>query len=257
MVRQSADELVVIARHEPLFRWLSAGPRGRDDLARDLGVSGSTVDRRLRDFESRGYVERVAGGYRLTLQGRLALAVYRQFVELQEAIGAAVPLTAALPADCELAPDALVGAEVIVADPPAPDRPVERHLDRIRGADRVRALGTAIAPRYVQAYHEWVMAGELEVQAAIARPVLRELLANYRGQVEVGFDTDRVTLRALDDPPPFSLFLLDGDERRLGVMVYAGDAVRGYVDNDRQEAVEWGERLFERYWEGADPLAPP
>lgn len=257
MVRQSADELVVIARHEPLFRSLSDGPRERWDLARDLDVSESTIDRRLRDFESRGYVEQVAGGYRLTLQGRLALATYRRFVELQEAIGAAVPLTAALPADCELAPDALVGAEVIVADRPASDRPVERHLERVRGADRVRMLGAAIAPRYVEAYHEQVIAEGLEVEAGIARPVLGELLANYRDRFEVGFDAGGVTLRALDDPPAFSLFLLDGEQCRLGVMVYAGEAVRGYVDNDRRAAVEWGERLFERYWERADPLGPP
>lgn len=253
MARQP-DDLAVFARRRSLLASLADGPREKCDLVRELDVSRSTIDRSLRDLESRGYAECVDGGYQLTLRGRLAFAEYRQFADRLETFDRAAPLTTPLPADCPLGTEALVGGEVVLSEPPVPYRPIEHHLQRVREADRVRLLGTVIADQYVRTYYEQVIEGELEVQAAISPSVLWETFATYEDRMVTGLDTGRVTLRELPEPPPFSLFVLDGDERRVGVMVYGDEGVRGYVDNDRPAAVDWGERTFERYWERAEPL---
>ncbi|MFB6118536.1 helix-turn-helix transcriptional regulator [Halosegnis sp.] len=251
------DLLSTLARREQLLTQLREAPRAKSDLVADLDVSRSTVDRAVRKLEEAGLLERRDGVVALTLAGRLVFDEYRQFRERTDGVLAAREALAALPADTDVDPAALAGAEVTLADRTAPYRPAERQSALIERATRADLLGTAVAPRFVEAYRAAILDGT-EVRAAVTPVVAESLVVDHAEALSEMLSTGRLALRVLDTTPPFSLtrFELEGDDERLALMIRSADGPRAHVQNDTDAAVSYAADYFERHWARADPLSP-
>lgn len=248
----------LLVRRAELLRLVSGSGVRKPELVERLDVSRSTVDRSVRELESVGLVLRDGSRCRLTVRGRLALDAYDRFVDRLAGIDRAGEVLDALPADCALDPAMLEGAEVVVAERAAPDRPLERYVALLERASRVRLVGTAVSPRYMEVYDRRVREEGLAVAAALPTRVVEQLATRYADEFAAMLATGRVELRELGEPPPYSLAVFDLRETtRVGLLVTVPDGVRGLLTNERREAVRWGVDTFERYWRAGEPVPTP
>lgn len=250
--RSPVSELVELGcRRQRLLDRLADGPAGKADLEASAGVSRSTVDRGLEELTSAALIERAAGGYRLTLYGRV---VYEQLVELGRgllAVDRTADLLAPLPGDAPLA--AAVVREGTVRRGSSVS---ERSGTLLGGVDRVR-LALAGSPPGLDPYAEEVSSGT-RLEAVLPEAATRRLAAGGEEPPVASAPSVDVSLRETRDPLPYTLALAGGGD---GVSV----AICGHVDGVRAwllatgdgDAVDWGIETFERQWGGATPLPPP
>lgn len=256
---RGAEELVqLVARRAQLLSALEGGPRLKNDVVAALDVSRSTVDRSVRELEAEGLVERRSDGIELTLPGRLVFDEFRDLTEHCDGIAAAESVLRVLDADVDVDPALLADPTVVTAERTTPYRPSRRFLEGLITADEAKVLSTAISPQYVETVRRLVVDEGLEYHLGATPPIVERLVTDYREALEASLATGRLTLRELDDDPPFSLAVIDGrDGPSIGVLVHDDEGVRGYVGNDAPEAVEWGEAVVRRYWADATPISPP
>lgn len=253
-----ADLLPMLARREQLLAVLQDEARTKSDLSSVLDISRSTVDRSVRELETQGVIERRDGGFGLSLCGRLLFEEFRQFRERSDDIAAADDLLTVLGPETDIDAAMLADAEVVAADRTTPYRPAERFLDRICEANAVDILSTAIGPKYVDVVHEQVVDEGLEYTVGATATVVERLVSEYASELREALSTDRMTLRELDDAPPFSVAVLDSSAgRAASVLVYGNEGVRGFIDNDSRAAVEWAEGFVRRYWRDGTAITVP
>lgn len=258
MPASPVDLLPLFARRESLLSTLDEETRTKSDLVASLDVSRSTVDRCVRKLETAGIVERREGSYGLSLAGRLLFEEYVRFRERAASIGDAIEVLSAVPADTDLQGDALVGADVTVADRTAPYRPAEAHLEQVRGADRVSIVSTAVSPRYVSTYREAIVDGGLELRLVTTDSAASILVSEYPDVLAACFEAGRLEMYLYDGEPPFSVSVVERPETvRLGLLVYDDGGVRGYISNESDAAVGYGYEQFERYRERSTPIPDP
>lgn len=245
----TTDIIPLFARREQLLEQLYGGTQSKAALAESLDVSRSTVDRSVRTLATAGVVEREQGGYGFTLTGRLLYEEFRSFSERAESLAAAQQLLSSLPTDTELPREAIVGSTVTYPESTAPYRPMERHVEMIRRADEIDLLATAVAPRFIDAYRERVMEGTLTLRAGLSPSVAERVATNHGETAREMIATGGLTLRELDQRPPFSFTLSRvGDTEYLSLLIYGTEGLNGYLVNERPEAVAFATELFERYW---------
>jgi predicted transcriptional regulator len=256
MMGSHADHLRVFDRRESLLQQVLEQPMDKCGLTEALEVSRSTVDRSIRELEGIGVVERGPEGYELTLRGRLMFEEYERFRRRIQSIDEATPVISGLPQDVAIDVAMLDGAEVVGGDLSMPFDPIERHLELLREADRIRVVGATVLPQYVETYHERIVGNGVRAEVALPGEMVERLLSSHREQFTEILDTGRLTLRELDERPPYSLAVLDGVEPRAGLLVYVADGIRGYLTNNSPMAVSWATQTFETYWENATPISP-
>ncbi|WP_435194654.1 helix-turn-helix transcriptional regulator [Natronomonas sp. EA1] len=253
------DELLpLFSRRDAMLGELRGEPISKSALVSSLDISRSTVDRAMRELADHDLVERTGQGWVLTLAGELLVEEYENFRRRVAGIERAHPLLSSLPPNVGLAPSALAGAEVVMADRTAPYRPAEAYLDLLRSSDRAWLLNTALTEQYVEELEQLAVAGDPDLDVACADCVVERLIAEHREVLDTALKSGTVTMRELDDDLPFSqgVFEIDG-ERRLAVLVYVDDGLKGAIVNDDPAAVAWGESFFTEHWEAADPIPTP
>lgn len=256
MSESPASVLPLFSRREPLLSLLQTGPRSKSELVESLDVSRSTVDRCIRQLESAELAERVDGGFRLTLAGRLLLSEYERYRERARGVLEALDLLSVLPSDTDVDATALQGAEVTMADRTAPYRPAESYLSVVNDADRVDHITTALGPQYVEGVRTAIVDEGVEFQLAASESVAQRLVTEYADVLSTLFDTGRLTMREIDSHPGYSLGIVDVDDASTAhYLVYADDGIRGRIETGHPEAVDAARDLFERYWTSGTPVA--
>lgn len=245
------DAIRTLLQRSDLLGRLADGPATKRDLRDDLEVSRSTIYKAVRELEGRGLVEQDEGSVRLTLSGRLLVSRYREFEASVSAVQRQQSLLAALPADAPLSPALLDGADSVLAEPVAPDRPLNYLEDVIREADQVVGFAPVALQRYVELFHQQLAGGGLTADVVFERAVLDRIRDDYGDRLREGLETDRYTFRATDADLPFGLVVAE-ETRQVAVAVYGenGDA-KGVIANDTPAALDWGLDVFERYREEA------
>lgn len=248
-------ELVsTLARRQELLAELAEGEREKPDLVAACSASRSTVNRAIRDLETLGVVERRAGGYGLTLAGRLLVERFADLTAAMADVVAAGDLLSALPPDALVDPRLLRGASVSRSREPAPNRPLDHAVELVESADRLRGFLPAITlPRLPRLFHDRVCDGldaELVYEGRLVDEVLAEQTELVAEMVAHGF-------RAFRAPElPFGLLVTEDDEgEHVCVAVYGERAdLRGVVHNDSPPAVEWARECYAAYREEATEI---
>ncbi len=227
------------------------------ELTEQVTVSRSTVDRGVRELERLGLIERANGGFRRTLVGTLALAEYDRATERLEALAAAADVLSHLPADVEIDPSVLLGADVVEATSKTPYRPLSYQNELVRGADRIYACATAVVPPQVEFYYNELVENGLELTVITTDATFDLLVSEYYEQLVNALDTGRCEVLLVDEPIPYSVVVAErptGDE--MLVSVY-DDGIVGTIGNSRPEAVGWAEDRVEEYLADAEPVPRP
>jgi len=248
--------LDLLAQRAELLRLLRDGPTPKPELADALGVSRSTVDRAVRQLETRGLAERSAAGVSLALKGRLALDSYEAFAADLAGLDAADGALDALPDDARVAPALFRDATVVESTGVAPQRPTEAYLSLSGDATRIRGYASRLLDSTVPALRDRIVDDGLELDLVVDPEVLDALLGSHGDAVADALDTGRLTLREGSDGLAYSLMVVDDPERtRACALLYDDSGHTALVHNDDPDAVEWGEGVYESLCDGADALS--
>jgi len=229
-------------------------PRQKRDLVEELDLSRSTVNRAVRQLESLGLVAR-DGGYRQTVAGRLVAQAYAEFVADLGDVVRMEGLLTALPPDAPMNLALTRGATVHRSSPAAPTASLDRSVEILRNASRVRVA----TPRISREDIFEVAREEAETGTEIEFIFGADLVAHVR-------ERRPEWLAAMAGCEGCSLYVLPGlvinvgvarlsDGWHAGMVVYDGGGdFQGIVENDSLEAYAWGEAALEELRSAADPL---
>ncbi|WP_255149807.1 helix-turn-helix transcriptional regulator [Halorarius halobius] len=257
MTESQESVFSLLCRRSSLFSALLDGPRTKPELVESLDVSRSTVDRCIRDLEAAGLVERVDGGFGLTLPGRLLFEEYDRYRERAAGVLDALEALAVLPPGADIEAGALRGAEVTLADRTAPYRPVEPYVGAVREAEHIDHISTALGPRFVDSFRDAIVQGGAAARLVLSESVSKRVVTDHTETLATMLDTGRLRLRESGDHPGYSLTLMDvGEDTTVHYLVYADDGLRAHIQTGHPEPVERARALFERYWSGARELSP-
>lgn len=233
-----------------ILRAAADGPVTAGALADRLDVCRRTVVRNLDALTEAGWLAAGPDGHELTPPGELfagglfdALADAGTALELR-------PFYEEFPAGVDLPASVLTDATVTTAEPYAPLRPVERALDLIADADRIRTIAPVMTERYNEAYADAIASGS-RVETVLTPAVLSALRASTP-DLDSALAPDSVSVHVATDPLGFGLMIADGTS---AVGAYDSGSLRALAESDRPAAVEWAESAFERRRDRAVPVS--
>ncbi|SEO24833.1 Predicted transcriptional regulator, contains HTH domain [Halogranum amylolyticum] len=251
---REAEAVRLVTKRLDFLERLAAAPLSKRRLVDELPYSRSTVDRAVRDLQIAGLIDQTEDGYVTTLSGRMSAEQYRQFIRTTHDTVAVQDLLEELPLDTPIDGRAFRGATVHRADDVAPYEVIERLVESLEGADRLRALSDGLPhPQYLDAVVERVKTENLTVAGILSQSLWRAFVDHHTDDVETMLEVG-IDLR-VGDVPPFSLHLVEYDRKTTVQLLVYGDtgAIRGIVTNETADAVEWATDLFERASEDATP----
>ncbi|ELZ95465.1 helix-turn-helix transcriptional regulator [Haloferax sulfurifontis] len=258
MVRSEVDEVFdVLASRADVLDAVVRQPRTTAELADDLPVSRSTVDRGLRELESAGFVETNGGVHRPTLAGRMALDTYAHFVECLDDIDAAAAVLDSLDSDAPLAPAFLDGCDAISVTDGGSGPALSKLTSFVEEATSVRGCVRGALPSQVDAYYRAVVEGGIPVDIVATDDVVQRLVTAYRPQLAEAWSVDSFSLRSVDSLP-YSLVVSDLPDGPVAFLVaYSERGLAGVIYNDSRPAVSWARRRIDDWQTDAAPLPRP
>lgn len=248
------DVIEIIARRSDLLFALSDGPRAKRELAPELSISRSTIDRAVRRLESAGLVTRTGGRVTLTLAGDVALSEYETFKEGLEGLESALGIIAPVSPDAGMDLDVFRGAEIVRPERHAPHKPVEALKAFLTGANSIRGVASAVLPDYVDLYSHLIIEEGAEVELVVSRQVLETLVAEYWEPLEASLATGRLSLYEVETSPPFSTIIASDGVPKMGIVVYGESGTAGLIRNASDDALRWAETWIAEWVEQAEPI---
>jgi predicted transcriptional regulator len=242
-------------RREVLY-YLLDSPAAPAELADELSLSRRSVQRHLSQFADRGWAEKDAGAYRLTMTGRLIAEEHRSYLAALDQIERHSGFFRFLP-DGEHTPDPrwLADATVTTASADNPQAPVQHYLDSVRSfeADRIRMVAPVLSRLFHDAHAELAMEGArtelVMTESTIERA--RELNpAEFELVVSVGVLD---LYRHADD---IAVGLTIGSNRVL-VGTYDDEGhLQACVESTNADCLAWARNLFDQYRDASTPVDP-
>ena len=245
------ERISYLARAESRVRVLNrlstAEPVDRRELCASLSLSRSAVVRAVDSLEDRGWVAVEADRVRLTPVGRLVIEEFLDLVGSIETITDLAPFLEWFPlSEYDLDATDLQDGTVTVALDGDPYAPAREHTNRIRTADRFRALLPSIGQDAITEAHRGIVAGELESTLIVSPAVERRIQSDqFAPQFEEMLSTGRLTVLVAESIP---FFLGLADDRTTQIGVEDDDGLpRALLDTSNERVRSWGEELFTDY----------
>lgn len=249
--------LALSANRVGVLERLAEGPHTRRELAEATGASQPTLGRILRDFEDRRWIDHDGNAYVATATGRL---VAEEFTDLRETVETERRLRAViewLPAE-EMGFDLrrLADARITRPSRTRPGAPVDRVLDLIGDADRVRIVSHAFNEGSLDAIRERTVEGDGTFEGVFSRAALDAVArdSGLRDGLRELVASERAEVRLHDGPVPVAVTITD-DVVHLLLRDDEG-LLRAAVDTDDGAVLSWASETHERYWRDAEPLDP-
>lgn len=231
------------------------GPLDRRVLRDRFDVARTTLQRNLDALAERGWVRETDAGYVATPAGAAVARDLATLRDTMDAAGRLRPVLQWLPDDAlDLDLHALADADVVTADSSDPYAPVDRHVDALERADRVRALLPAVGLRAMAAARERVRADGSEYDLVVEPGVADTLRHDpgYAAGVDELVASGQVAVRVHDGEIPYYLGLLD-DAVQLGVSDATG-MPRALLESDDATVRDWASGVYDEYRADADPV---
>lgn len=252
----TAEDLrrIVANRHRYLALLVGRTVR-KPEIESELDVARSTVDYAVRELLECGLIDRTPEGFRATQFGELVHATFERYHATLEGTVKAFDALAHLRPGTLDAPELFDGADVVLPEAAALDRPLRRYIERIRRADRFRGVLPVVLEPYVEAIHERTVTEGRETELVMTPDVLRHLATTYVDRFSDVLGAEACSIFETPDNIAVGLAIFEIDDRaEVGVLVHDDKGVRGLVLNDSVAAVSWAEERYERYRRLADPV---
>jgi len=251
--RVDTDLLGDVVRHGPVLEALRGGPLDRREIEETLDVSRATSHRFTQWLDEHGYVEKVRSRFVLTGPGQVvADEVMRFEANIQTADRLAPLLDVVCEDHQEFIVEPFVDANVAVAEPTDPYRPVERFLSLVGESTTFRGFNTThMAPLVLGEFHHQVFE-ETETEIIYLPSIAEKLVETYPEQAKRAVDRGHLTLRTRDDLP-YGLAIFD-EGVGLGGYDESTGLMQVFVDTESPIAREWAERVYASIRGDSDPL---
>lgn len=251
--RVDTDLLGDIVRHGPVLETLRNEPHDRREIEERLNVSRATSHRFTQWLHEHGFVEKVDGRFQLTGSGE---AVADEVLRFEANVRTVHRLSPLLDAVCEdhqeFVLEPFVDAEITLAEPEDPYRPVERFLSLLRNSGSFRGFNTThMAPLVLGEFHHQIFE-ETDTEIVYLPPIVEKLFETYPEQAKGAIESGHLALRTRDDLP-YGLAIFDD---RVGIGGYDEDTglMQVFVDTDTPIAREWAERVYASIRASSEPL---
>jgi predicted transcriptional regulator len=229
---------------DELLEALTEQPRTKPELVAASSVSRSTVDRRIGDLVSEGYVEPLDSRYRLTEIGRLALQERRAYRSHMRTLEDAAPiLETVAPGSIEMT--FLRDATVETPDQRAPWKVLETSQAIVADADSLTGTAPAIVPTIIENLQEGVAHGGLTCEFVMDEQLHESFDADELDVLREIVETDggRLFVRPLDETHAIWISERD-DATYAGVTAYDSGGPCGVIFNDDSDAVAWAREQY-------------
>lgn len=250
------DLVGTLTRRRDVLGLLEEGSTRKPELASELEVARSTVDRAIRELQAHALVERGDGGYELTTCGEVVVDLYETFASRLAAMSDARDVVAELPSREFAHPDVLRGADVVRATTSAPDRPVRAFLDVVEASTHARGFSPTAYGAYVDVFERRVVEGGMSAELVFSDEALAELTTTHREPIQRAVDTGRVEVFRVGSLPMVGVSVLTREDggRVAAMGVYDGTALKALVKNETPSGVAWAEDVVDEYFERAEEM---
>lgn len=154
---------------------LQAGPRERNHLQEEIGVSRSTINRILDGLDERGWVTQDGRQYRITPSGRNVAVQFTTLLETIESDSRLNEVIDWLPTELpDFETKMFVDATITMAEASAPYQPMERlmELGKDTATSHTRSFGTRPLPGY---FERWELEEESSAEIIFSPLVVKAL----------------------------------------------------------------------------------
>lgn len=245
----------ILSNRNEVLRVLIERPTRKSELADELTVSRSTIDRAIRELESVECIERTEDGYAPTVTGRLAHDEWDQYRERTDAIHEHADFLELLPVGAAPPTEMLIDATRSVPDSHAPEQALESTLDLLQDATAMRGLAPVVLSFYPDVLLEPVEARNATIEIVAEDEVLAVLPTLPSEHVDRFIEHENVTLYRTQDDLPYALWVMTTpDGEYAGITAYDNGGVAGVLINDRDAAVDWAKDRYESYRTAAEPV---
>jgi len=248
--RETVQFVVASSVRSGVLAFLDESPASTDDVLEATEASTSAVYNALRDLESHGLVTASdSHSWELTGGGQLVADMVCQRERCEQLLCDIDEYleghdTSVLPRASRLRFGELEGSEVVNATDTEPHKAVEEVTGRIDESDSVRA----ISPIYVESYATAIP------DVPESKLVVDEQVAIWAQETDDVADAryDHLEIRVAD--VDFALSVTDTKLLLSLPTLDGGYDAQSEVIAEHDRAREWGQDLFERYWERAVPV---
>lgn len=245
----------IVSRRRRFLRALGPSWSTKDDLESTVDVSRSTIDRALRELEMCDLVEQDGARFRLTAVGTLVMREFDRYRRRLAGIERAASMLTVLDPDTEIDGVLFDEMTIVKSGQDSPRRPVDEHTSLIERATRVRTIGAVVLPQLVETYHRRIVRDGMGAQLLLTNSIVARLLSAYRDEFREGIESGRVSIREIDEQPPYSVIIAETETDPAVGLLFSGETeILGFIGTERAEAVDWAVDRFETLWEDARPL---
>jgi predicted transcriptional regulator len=238
--------LSTIARRATLLREILDGHTTKRELEAVLDVSRSTLDRAIRCLDKKELIAYRKGECVVTLYGRLALQEYERLEDQYDSLDSAKPLLLSLDPELSFPPAALRGADIVVAEQPAPHAPIDRLEDLLRECHSIVGFAPAVRPRSIEIFQEYITSGGVETELLLGGDLLDYLQTAHSSAFGDVLDCNHCTIRRVEEAPAFGIVLVDEDRVWIGVYDDRG-RLQGAIVNHNAAALAWATDTIRTY----------
>lgn len=241
----------VLRKRAPLLELLADAPRDQRDLRDELDVSRSTVYKSIQELTDLDLVTDRGETYALTGFGRLAWQRHDEYIARLSRLETGRRLLQTLPEDRPFPSSLFERGRIIVPGRHAPERPLDRLSIAGERTRNLRVVSPSGMPRFLADLHENVEADEQTATIVAEADALSRLRTGY-DRFDAAVRADGLELRRFDGELPFAIVLFDDEE--IGVFGYDGGVLIGAAFATDEDALTWGERVFDRFCDRSNEI---
>ena len=254
------DEIEFLARSKnrvEVLRLLAADGYTRGRLGEATGASQATLGRILEDFTDRSWIRREGNEYVATPTGALVAEGLNGLLEILETESKLRGVVRYLPADAmDFDLQRLADATITVPTRTRPSAPLQRVLEAMGDAERLRVFSHAFNEQSLDVAHRRVTAGDGTFEGVFSEGAIAVLAADQTlwGKLTALAKSDDAEIRVRTDGVPLAVTVVDGT---VHFLVRDDDGlVQASIDTDDAAVRSWAVEAFERYWRTSTPLDP-
>lgn len=236
-----------------VLRALTNGAAEPAELRRELGMPRSTFRRVLSELQERRYVEKSRGCYEATSLGEYVESHFSDYLDRMSTVEKLSEFYEHVPpSEIDVEIETVAESELTLAESFNPHAPVERFLEALDEGDELRGLAPVVSNVYTEAYQKALLEDSDESEVVFSRKIAEALLARQEEMFQYIIDTCLTQSYVYDGEFTLGMAIIDGE---VYIGSYDSDGImRGLLENDTDEMLEWAEGYYESHKEEVEPF---
>ena len=234
-----------IRKRRLILKKLVDAPHSKSELASQMDVSRSTVDRAIRELLEYGCTTKTGAKFEATETGRLALEEHQEYRQSVQTLEASSSILNHVPMGA-LDNDFLRDASFDIVDNKQPWKVFEKSTELVKRAKSLKRTVPVVFQQHLASIIDSLDNG-LDVELIWDRSLYDSLIEVERNEVPTLKGHDQATVLSTDLSESYAIWITDlPEERHAGITVYTDGGVKGVIRNNTPTAVEWALDQYKR-----------